>query len=91
MGRKQHPEEGHCQAHGGTAERAIPAWDQEAQTLQAEQLSPLPEGTQAAHQKMELDGFLYLGSVPKVQIAEGTHSSILFPKGLSMIHQGHHS
>lgn len=36
---------------------------------------------------MELDGFLYLGSVPKVQIAEGTHSSILFPKGLTLIHQ----
>lgn len=40
---------------------------------------------------MELDAFLYLGSVPKVQKPEGTHSSIVFPKGLVLIQQGHHS
>lgn len=98
-GQQAAPQRGeHCQAHGAQLRGPhLPALGQEAQTPQAEQLSPLPKGTQAAHQKggsarkMELDGFLYLGYVTKVQKSEGTHSSILFPKGLFLMHQGPHS
>lgn len=80
-----------CQAHRAQLRGShLPALEQalapgSTDTPGRAVVTPLPNGTGAAHQKrgpaqkMELNGFLYLGSVTKVQKSEGTHSSILFP------------